>query len=332
MELSAAPSVMRKPGAESAIMGSVTTSSATYSQALRSVKRPDPVAVGTIVWLGSEVMFFAGLFAMYFVSKANSHGDWANQAAQLNVPYAVTITVILVASSFTCQMGVFAAEKGDVFGLRRWSWVSAIMGLIFVAGQGYEYYHLAHEGVTISASVYGSAFFITTGFHGLHVIGGVIAFFHPKKVGKKHYRYFVIAIAGHRCAGASRFFLNDEVAAVDGNQVAIELIADVGTWLGRGMASLAAALDPDLFVIGGGVSAAGDLLLDPARTAFGRALTGRGYRPVAGVERARFGNDAGLIGAADLARHSITDPPGAARGFWPQRRSRHRRRMFSARR
>ncbi|MES6401416.1 ROK family protein, partial [Cutibacterium acnes] len=76
-------------------------------------------------------------------------------------------------------------------------------------------------------------------------------------------------------------------AAVDGNQVAIELIADVGTWLGRGMASLAAALDPDLFVIGGGVSAAGDLLLDPARTAFGRALTGRGYRPVAGVERAR---------------------------------------------
>ena len=121
-------------------------------------------------------------------------------------------------------------------------------------------------------------------------------------------------------------------AAVDGNQVAIELIADVGTWLGRGMASLAAALVPDLFVIGGGVSAAGDLLLDPARAAFGRALTGRGYRPVAGVERARFGNDAGLIGAADLARHSITDPPGAARGFWPQRRSRHRRRMFASRR
>ncbi|HJE89591.1 MAG TPA: heme-copper oxidase subunit III [Dietzia timorensis] len=155
----------------------VGNSEAAIAQRVHSLNRPNLVSMGTIVWLSQELMFFAGLFAMYFVSKANSHGDWANQAAQLNVPYAVTITVILVASSFTCQMGVFAAEKGDVFGLRRWYWVSAIMGMIFVAGQGYEYYHLAHEGVTISASVYGSAFFITTGFHGLHVIGGVIAFF-----------------------------------------------------------------------------------------------------------------------------------------------------------
>ncbi|MGO8271873.1 ROK family protein, partial [Rhizobium ruizarguesonis] len=65
-------------------------------------------------------------------------------------------------------------------------------------------------------------------------------------------------------------------AAVDGDRLAIELIADIGIWLGRGMANLAAALDPDLFVIGGGVSAAGDLLLEPASTVYARTLTGRG--------------------------------------------------------
>lgn len=118
-------------------------------------------------------------------------------------------------------------------------------------------------------------------------------------------------------------------AAMAGNPVATELIGDVGTWLGRGMANLAAALDPDLFVVGGGVSAAGEMLVAPARAAFERTLTGRGFRPYAAIELARFNNDAGLIGAADLARHSIVQPPGAQRGFWPRRRraSRPRRRL-----
>lgn len=111
--------------------------------------------------------------------------------------------------------------------------------------------------------------------------------------------------------------------AVEGDPLAIELIADVGRWLGRGLADLAASLDPDLFVIGGGVSAAGDLLLKPAQDAFARTLTGRGFRPPANIVLAHFRNDAGLIGAADLARHSIVDPPGT-RSFWP-RRSRRRR-------
>ena len=67
-------------GPNSAIMGNVTTSTATYSQAMRSVKRPDPVAVGTIVWLGSEVMFFAGLFAIYFTLRSTSPELWARDA------------------------------------------------------------------------------------------------------------------------------------------------------------------------------------------------------------------------------------------------------------
>ena len=107
-------------------------------------------------------------------------------------------------------------------------------------------------------------------------------------------------------------------AALQGESNAIELIGDVGTWLGQGIANLAAALDPDLFVIGGGVSEAGDLLLEPTRHAFARTLTGRGFRTQARIELAHFRNDAGLIGAADLARHAIDEPPRSGGGFWPR--------------
>ncbi|WP_232211510.1 MULTISPECIES: ROK family glucokinase [Nocardioides] len=91
-------------------------------------------------------------------------------------------------------------------------------------------------------------------------------------------------------------------AARAGDGFAIEQLTALGTWLGEGIASLAAVLDPAMVAIGGGVSEAGDLLLDPIRTAFGRQLTGRGHRPVAEVRQAELGTTAGLIGAADLAR------------------------------
>jgi len=90
--------------------------------------------------------------------------------------------------------------------------------------------------------------------------------------------------------------------AQDGNTEAVEWIAEVGEWLGVGIANIAAALDPGMFVIGGGVSDAGDLLIAPARTAYSRTLTGRGYRSEARIVRAHLGPDAGLIGAADMAR------------------------------
>lgn len=91
-------------------------------------------------------------------------------------------------------------------------------------------------------------------------------------------------------------------AALDGDPCGIELHAQMGEWLGVGIANLAAALDPGTFVIGGGVSDAGDLLITPATIAYRRTLTGRGYRPEARIVRAHLGNQAGLIGAADLAR------------------------------
>lgn len=87
-----------------------------------------------------------------------------------------------------------------------------------------------------------------------------------------------------------------------GDAMCVELLEDIGHWLGVGLANLAAALDPSCFVIGGGVSEADDLLIVPARDAFRRQLTGRGYRPEATIARAHLGTDAGMVGAADLAR------------------------------
>ncbi|WP_252974172.1 ROK family glucokinase [Janibacter melonis] len=102
-------------------------------------------------------------------------------------------------------------------------------------------------------------------------------------------------------------------AARAGDRTSVELLAEIGTWLGVGMANLAAAIDPVVFVVGGGVSAAQDLLLGPAREAFGRQLTGRGYRPQARIEVATLGPDAGLIGAAALASDSLDHPGPAGR-------------------
>lgn len=146
-------------------------------QRVPALNRPNIVSVGTIVFLSQELMFFAGLFAMYFTSRANGQsGDWAEQTANLNVLYGAIITIILVTSSFTSQFGVFAAEKGDVYGLRKWYAITIALGVIFMGMVAFEYYEMIHHGVTIQSSVYGSVFFIITGFHMLHVAAGIIAF------------------------------------------------------------------------------------------------------------------------------------------------------------
>lgn len=152
-----------------------------------SVNRPNPVSVGTIVWLASELMFFAGLFAMYFTLRATVPEEWAVQTEKLNVTFAAINTTVLLLSSVTCQMGVWAAERfqpvrsGSLlnvrgWGMNEWMTLTYIMGAFFIGGQVFEYAELVHEGLTISSSPYGSVFYLTTGFHGLHVVGGLIAF------------------------------------------------------------------------------------------------------------------------------------------------------------
>lgn len=108
---------------------------------------------------------------------------------------------------------------------------------------------------------------------------------------------------GELCGGDPAALSGPDVtrAAVEGDPAAVELLADLGVWIGEGLASVAAILDPELVVLGGGVSEAGNLLIDPALAAFRRQLTGRGHRPEARFALASLGNDAGMIGAADLA-------------------------------
>jgi cytochrome c oxidase subunit 3 len=154
----------------------VTAASAMEKGQIHSLTRPNMVSVGTIVWLSSELMFFAALFAMYFSIRAADYGLWREHTPHLDIAYALPFTLVLVISSVTCQMGVFAAERGDVFSLRRWFTITFFLGLIFLLGQANEYRMLTGEGVKINADGYGSVFYLTTGFHGLHVTGGLIAF------------------------------------------------------------------------------------------------------------------------------------------------------------
>ncbi len=145
------------------------------------------VSVGTMVWLTSELMFFAGLFAMFFTLRSTQAEMWAEYSARLDLVLAGIITVILVASSVTAQFGVFAAERhqprrtGGLLQVKNWGMVewyilSYLMGAIFIAGQSFEFAELVSHGVSIQTNAFGSAFYITTGFHGLHVIGGLFAF------------------------------------------------------------------------------------------------------------------------------------------------------------
>lgn len=141
-----------------------------------AAERPNMVSVGTIIWLSSELMFFSALFAMYFTLRAVNPEVWIEEVEKLNIPFSAFNTTILVLSSVTCQLGVFAAERGDVKKLRQWFTITLLMGAYFVGAQIFEYIELVHEDLTLSSSAYGSAFYLTTGFHGLHVTGGLIAF------------------------------------------------------------------------------------------------------------------------------------------------------------
>jgi cytochrome c oxidase subunit 3 len=165
----------------------VTSTSLSHPGATQLVRRPNSVAVGTIVWLGSEVMFFAALFAIYFTLRSTTGDLFATESSLLNVPFATINTTILVLSSVTCQFGVFAAERlqsrrtGSLldvkaWGMVEWFFLTYAMGAVFIILQVFEYAVLVHENVTLATSAYGSAFYITTGFHGLHVTGGLIAF------------------------------------------------------------------------------------------------------------------------------------------------------------
>ena len=139
--------------------------------------------------LAAFTLFFAALFAFYFTIRGHEPQMWAENTAILNIPFALANTIILVISSVWCQLGVLQAEKGVVarpvgtpvtkvsaWGMREWYVLTYIFGGIFVAGQVFEYAELTMHGVTLYSNAYGSAFYMTTGFHAIHVAGGLVAF------------------------------------------------------------------------------------------------------------------------------------------------------------
>ena len=192
-------------------MAAVATATATQAAPVPRVpNRPNLVSVGTIVWLASELMFFAALFAIYFTLRSvDGDAFFKQNAGHLDVVLSGINTAILVSSSFPCQFGVWAAERHQVkrtgsilnlrkYGMREWYMLAFLLGAVFIALQVFEYSSLVKDGHPISENAWTSAFYLATGFHGLHVTGGLLAF---------------LVVLG-RTYKARRFTHDQEVAAV----------------------------------------------------------------------------------------------------------------------
>lgn len=133
------------------------------------------LAVGVIIWLGSEVMFFSSLFATIFTLRAHA-GVWPPVGTKLDTVQSGIFTIILVLSSFTMQKAVWDQEAGKRDGAKRWVYLTIVMGALFVANQFYEWITLSHNSATDPTHTsYASIFYISTGLHGLHVFLGLVA-------------------------------------------------------------------------------------------------------------------------------------------------------------
>jgi cytochrome c oxidase subunit III len=138
------------------------------------------VVLGMMLFITSEVMFFAGLFAAYFNVRANApiwptiNTETTEQFRLEILPLVGPATVLLILSSFTCQFGVWAIRRGDRTAFLRNFAVTFIIGITFLLMQGTDYVLLAQEGLTLSSGTFGTTYFTLTGFHGAHVFGGAI--------------------------------------------------------------------------------------------------------------------------------------------------------------
>jgi cytochrome c oxidase subunit 3 len=136
-----------------------------------AVHRPALLNVGTIVWLASELMFFSGLFAAYFTLRAQSV-SWPPPGVHLDTISATIATALLVLSSGTMQLAVRSTLAGQRGRFEMWLACTFLLGAVFVGAQARDWSKLTFG---VSSHAYGSAFYLMTGFHGLHVIGGLLA-------------------------------------------------------------------------------------------------------------------------------------------------------------
>ena len=138
------------------------------------------VVLGMLLFLTSEVMFFAGLFAAYFAVRAKTdlwppiNPETSEQFHLAILPLVGPATVLLILSSFTCQFAVWAIRRGDRTAFVRNIGVTFVIGIVFLVMQAVDYAELGHAGLTMSSGVYGTTYFTLTGFHGAHVFAGVI--------------------------------------------------------------------------------------------------------------------------------------------------------------
>lgn len=131
----------------------------------------DTTLIGPLLFIASEAMFFAGLFAAYFNVRARET-VWPPEGIELDYPIAIVITAILLTSSVTMQLAVSAIKAGDRRRMMRYVVVTFVLGAIFLTGQLLDYLTL---NFGIGSGVYGALFYTLTGFHGAHVTGGLIA-------------------------------------------------------------------------------------------------------------------------------------------------------------
>jgi cytochrome c oxidase subunit 3 len=149
---------------------SVTVEPTHPAPAPRESSAPSTLGVGVVVWLASELMFFAGLFAAYFTLRS-VNDVWPPEGVELETLRTAIATAVLVASSGAMHMAVVAAKRDDRRGAATWLGVTALMGTIFLLNQVTEY---VQADFRIDDHAYGSVFYLMTGFHGLHVIGGLV--------------------------------------------------------------------------------------------------------------------------------------------------------------
>jgi cytochrome c oxidase subunit 3 len=152
---------------------------------VRSRVAEPTLPLGTIVWLASELMFFAALFAAYYSLSARST-PWPPAGVELDTARTAAFTLILIVSSYTMHRAVHPSSSGATGGAQVWLLVTLVLGVIFLANQVVEYAGLDFE---ISSHAYGSIYWLLTGFHALHVFGGLLLLavigFYPASTGER---------------------------------------------------------------------------------------------------------------------------------------------------
>jgi heme/copper-type cytochrome/quinol oxidase subunit 3 len=134
----------------------------------------DTRKLGLWLFLASEIMFFTGLIGSYIVLRFANMESWPVPSTVLNIPLTGLNTFILICSSATLVLGLASVQRGYKEGLQVGMFLTVLLGSAFLVIQMKEYQELIHEGFTISSSIFGSCFFTLTGFHGFHVLAGVI--------------------------------------------------------------------------------------------------------------------------------------------------------------